>query len=149
MKDRKLIADISAKPVSVDGLADREQIAARERRTFWRLGLCSGSPADSPNQVHLQSNSCTAADHHNVKCLDLTPDPYLSPGEPQPNQHKPRPCFRIRFFGLPEEIGRRPLLHRRISFQAFRSRNQRRKDFFSRHRAASSKAENRDICQRG
>ena len=51
----------------------RKQIAARDRRTFRRLGLCSGSPADSPNQFHLQSNCCTAADHHNVKCLDLTP----------------------------------------------------------------------------
>jgi hypothetical protein len=57
----------------VDGLGDRKQIAARDRRTFRRLGLCSGSPAHSPNQVHLQSNFCTAADHRNVKCLDLTP----------------------------------------------------------------------------
>jgi hypothetical protein len=73
----------------------------------------------------------------------------VSTGEPQPNQNKIRPCFRISFFGLPEEIGGRSLLHRRISVQAFRSWNQRRKDFFSRHRAASSKAENRVICQRG
>jgi hypothetical protein len=42
------------------------------RLRMWR-GLCSGSPADSPNQVHLQSNFCTAAGRHNVKCLDLTP----------------------------------------------------------------------------
>ena len=42
---------------------------------FDGLELCSGSPADSPNQVHLQSNCYAAADHHNVKYLDLT---YLS-----------------------------------------------------------------------
>ena len=24
-------------------------------------------------QVNLQSNRCAAADHHNVKCLDVTP----------------------------------------------------------------------------
>ena len=29
---------------------------------------------DSPNQVHLQTNCCTAADHRNVKCLDFDPD---------------------------------------------------------------------------
>jgi hypothetical protein len=57
----------------MDGLGDRKQIAARDRRAFRRLGLCSGSPTDSPNQVHLQSSCCTAADHRNVKCLDLTP----------------------------------------------------------------------------
>jgi hypothetical protein len=48
-------------------------MAARDRRTFRRLGLCSDSPADSPNQVHLQSNCCTATDHRNIKCLDFTP----------------------------------------------------------------------------
>ena len=44
-----------------------------DRRTFRRLGLCSGSSADSPNQVHLESNCCTAADYHNVKCLKIRP----------------------------------------------------------------------------
>ena len=40
---------------------------------FGGLDYAAVSPADSPNQVHLQSNCCTAADHRNVKCLDLTP----------------------------------------------------------------------------
>ena len=64
---------LQAKNVAMDGLGDWKQIAARDRRTFWRLGLWSGSPADSPNQVHLQRKLWATADHHNVKCLDLTP----------------------------------------------------------------------------
>ena len=64
---------LQAKNVAMWMVGRPESNRCADRRTFRRLGLCSGSPADSPNQVHLQSNCCTAADHHNVKCLKIRP----------------------------------------------------------------------------
>jgi hypothetical protein len=67
-----------------------EQIAARDRRTFRRLGLCSGRPADSPNQVHLQFNYCTATDHHNVPTSEMV----RKGSEPSINTLRRRTFFR-------------------------------------------------------
>ena len=57
----------------VDDLGERDQITARDWRTFRRVGLCSGIPAISPNAIRAHCAAEIQSHHGNVKCLDLTP----------------------------------------------------------------------------
>src|SRR5207247_5474198 len=57
----------------VDDLGDGKQIAARDRRTFRRIGLCRRSATDSSNPIQSRFDCRQKVESHNVKCLDLTP----------------------------------------------------------------------------
>src|SRR6266700_4752851 len=65
----------------VDDLGDGKQIAARDRRTFRRIGLCRRSATDSSNTIQSRFDCRQKVEGGNVKCLDLTPTPPLEDDE--------------------------------------------------------------------